>query len=53
MPRFQGVIRLFVLAFVNDAQRKSNKRYYVPNVEVKDYNVMINGTFFWSISKKW
>ena len=39
--------RLFVLAFEDDAQGTSNKRYYIPNVEIKDYNVMINGkTFF-------
>ena len=24
-------------------QRTSNKRYYLPNVEMKDYNVMIHG----------
>ena len=42
-PSFQGVNRLFVLAFENDAQRISNKRYYLPNVEIKDYNVMIDG----------
>ena len=40
---FQGVNRLFVLAFEDDAQRKSNKKYYLPNVEIKDYNVMIDG----------
>ena len=40
-PSFQGVNRLFVLAFENDAQRTSNKRYYLPNVEIKYYNVMI------------
>ena len=45
-PSFQGVNRLFVLAFENDAQRTSNKRYYIPNVEVKDYNVMIDGKNF-------
>ena len=39
---FQGVCRLFVLAFENDAQRTSNKRYYLPNVEIKYYNVMID-----------
>ena len=33
----------FVLAFENDAQRTSNKRYSIPNVEMKDYNVMIDG----------
>ena len=37
-PSFQGVNRLFVLAFKDDAQRRSNKRYYIPNVETKDYN---------------
>ena len=42
-PSFQGVNRLFVLAFGNDAQRTSNKRYYLRNVEIKDYNVMIDG----------
>ena len=41
-PSFQGVNRLFVLAFKNDAQRTSNKRYNLPNVEIKDYNVMID-----------
>ena len=45
-PSFQGVNRLFVLAFENDAQRTSNKRYYIPNVEIKDYNVMIDGKNF-------
>ena len=34
-PSFQGVNRLFALAFENDAQRTSNKRYYLPNVEIK------------------
>ena len=41
-PSFQSVKRLFVLAFENDDQRTSNKIYYIPNVEVKDYNVMID-----------
>ena len=42
-PSFQGINRLFVLAFENDDQRISNKRYYIPNVEIKNYNVMIDG----------
>ena len=42
---FQGVNRLFVLAFENDAQRTSNKRCYIPNTEIKDYNVMIDGKY--------
>ena len=41
-PRFQGVNRLFVLAFENDDQRIRNKIYYIPNVEIKDYNVVID-----------
>ena len=43
---FQGENRLFVLAFKNDAQRTSNKRYYVRNVEIKYYNVIIDGKNF-------
>ena len=42
-PRLQGLNRLFVLAFENDAQRASNKTYYIQNVEIKDYNGMIDG----------
>ena len=52
-PSFQVVNRLFVLAFENNAQRISKKRYCIPNVEIKDYNVMIDGKkTFWSTSKK-
>ena len=43
---FQGTNRRFVLAFENDAQRTSNKGYYIPNVEIKDYNIMIDGKNF-------
>ena len=43
---FQGVNRVFVLAFEDDEQRTSNKRYYIPNVETKDYNVMTDGKNF-------
>ena len=45
-PNFQGVNKLFILAFKNDDQRISNKRYYIPNLEIKDYNVMIDGKNF-------
>ena len=45
-PSFQGVNRLFVLEFEKDAQRISRKRYYIPNVGIKDYNVMIDGKSF-------
>ena len=42
-PSFQGVNILFVLPFENEAQRTSDKRYYIPTREIKNYNVMIDG----------
>ena len=45
-PSFQEVNRHFVLAFANDAQRTSSKGYYLPNVEIKNNHVMINGKNF-------
>ena len=45
-PSFQGVNRLFVLAFENDDDRISSDEYYLPVVEIKDYNIMINGENF-------
>ena len=45
-PSFQGVNRLFVLAFENDNHSTTHDRYYLPNVEIKDYNIMINGENF-------
>ena len=46
-PSFQGVNRLFVLAFENDDDRTSSDEYYLPTVELKDYNIMINGENFY------
>ena len=45
-PSFQGINILFVLAFENDNPRTSNERYYLPTVEIKDYNIVINGKNF-------
>ena len=42
-PSFQRVNRLFVLAFENDDNRASDDQFYLPTVETKDYNIMING----------
>ena len=39
---FQGVNRLFVLSFENENDRTSHSNYYLPKVEIKDYNVMID-----------
>ena len=43
---FQGVNRRFILSFENEDQRKSLSTYYLPKVEIKDYNVMIDGKNF-------
>ena len=51
-PSFQGINRLFVLAFENDTQRRSHSGYYLPNLEVKDYNIMINGENFFDLPLK-
>ena len=45
-PSFQGVNRLFVLSFENEDGRTSHSEYYLPKVEIKDYNVKIDGENF-------
>ena len=45
-PSFQGVNRLFVLAFENDDDRTSDEQYYLSIVEIKDYNILINSENF-------
>ena len=45
-PSFQTVNRFFVLGFEDDAQKTSHSGYYLPNVEIKNYNIMINGENF-------
>ena len=45
-PSFQGVNRLFVLAFENENGRTSQSTYYLTKVEIKDCNVMIDGRNF-------
>ena len=42
-PICQGGNRLFVLSSENKDDRRSHSNYYLPKVEVKDYNVMIDG----------
>ena len=45
-PSFQRVNKLFVLSFENEDNRKSHSAYYLPKVEIKDYNFMIDGRNF-------
>ena len=42
-PTFTKVNRLFVLLFENENDRTSFSKYHVPNVQVKDLNVLIDG----------
>ena len=41
-PSFQGVNRFFVLLFENNTSQASYSRYYLPLVEIKEYNIMID-----------
>ena len=43
---FQGVTRIFVLLFENDATRTGHTRYFLLTVEIKKYNVKIDGRNF-------
>ena len=45
-PNFQGLNRPFVLPFENEDGRTSHLTYYLPKVEIKDYNVMVDDKNF-------
>ena len=45
-PTFIKGNRLFVLSFENEDDRISFSKYYTPNVEIKDVNVLIDGESF-------
>ena len=45
-PTFNKVNRLFVLSFENEEDRTSFPKYYTPKVEIKDFNVLIDGKVF-------
>ena len=51
-PTFSNVNRLFVLSFENEDDRTSYNKYYMPNVEIKDYNVLIDCNAFFEFPKK-
>ena len=40
---FTKVNRLFVLSFENEEYRASFPKYYVPKIETKDFNALIDG----------
>ena len=49
---FSNVNRLFVLSFENEDDRTSYYKYYVPSVEIKDYNVLIDVNAFFELPVK-
>ena len=49
---FSNGNRLFVLSFENEDDRTSNYKYYVPSVEIKDYNVLIDGNAIFELPIK-
>ena len=51
-PTFSNVNRLFVLSFENEDDRTSYYKYYVLSVEIKDYNVLIDGNAFFELPIK-
>ena len=51
-PTFNNVNRLFVLSFENESDRVSFSKCYLPKIEIKDYNVIIDGKPFFEIPVK-
>ena len=48
-PTFTNVNKLFVLAYQNADDRQSYSQFYLPNVMVKDYNVIIDQSAFFDL----
>ena len=49
-PSFQGVNRLFIMAYSREdgqPDKNSQQKYYLPRIDLKKYNVMIDGRNFY------
>ena len=50
-PSFQGVNRLFLMAYSradnNQATRNGQQKYYLPRIDLKKYNVIVDGRNFY------
>ena len=44
---WQGVRRLFVLAYNNKVSVDSYKKYFLPRVKIENYNIEIDGRNFY------
>ena len=51
-PSLQGANRLFALSFENKNDRTAHTKYYIPTVEIKEYNVMNNRKNFFDLPVK-
>ena len=51
-PTFNKVNRMFVFSFKNEDDRMTFSQYYTPNVEIKDFNLLINGTSVFGVVVK-
>ena len=54
-PTFTSINKLFVLSFTRNNEgdnRYSFSHYYVPNVEIKDFNVLNDGKSFFDFPVK-
>ena len=51
-PTFMKVNNLFILSFKNEDDRTSISKYYTPKVEIKDFNVLIDGKKFFDVPVK-
>ena len=51
-PTFTKVNRLFVFSFEDDENRTSFSKYYVPKVEIKEFDVLIDGKSFFDVTVK-
>ena len=51
-PTFNKVNRLFALLFENEDDRTSFSKYYTTKVEIRDFNVLIDGKSFFDVPIK-
>ena len=48
-PSWQGINRIFVLAYLNDATCRPNsyRKYFLPRIKIENYNIEIDGRNFY------
>ena len=51
-PTFGKVNRLLVLSFKNEEERTLFSKYYIPNVEIKNFNLLIDSKRFFDVLTK-